>query len=99
MKKMNSLQLRTGDYIILLVVSIVVCVLLFLIQESPRGCWVHITVDGHKTTYLLSENQTITLDKDKGGDNFSKNTAIMNQIVIDDNTVFMKQSIGLNLPY
>lgn len=92
MKNIDKLQLKKGDYCILLGIAIIVVVLLILINGNSQGNQVYVTVKGKTTTYSLFENQTIALTDNEENDPKVSALFVTNQIVIDNGQVYMERA-------
>lgn len=86
----DKLQLKKGDYLILLVVLIVLIVTGILISGNKQGNQVHVTVNGVTETYSLFDEQRVTISNRK--DSTKKDVNIKNTIVIDKGQVYMENA-------
>ncbi len=92
MKKTDKIQLKKGDYLLLVGMTIVVIVLLVFIHGNTEGNLVHVSIKGKTTTYSLLKNRTITLSNEKEYDPLKNSAHITNQLVIENGVVYMEQA-------
>ena len=89
MKNIEKLQLKKGDYFLLLGVFLVVVILLVVNAGNQQGNKVHVTVGDKTTTYSLAKNQKINISNCQEEDVTIGDCSIINIILIEDGMVSM----------
>ena len=92
MENTEKIQLKKGDYFILLAVLFMVIIAITLILGKEKGNVVHVTIGDESTTYAINENQRIPVGSAESKSLEVKEDFITNMIVIEDGQVFMEHA-------
>lgn len=90
MNEMDKIQLKKGDYFIILGAMVLVAFLLATISRTKTGNQVHISVDGKTMTYSLFDEETIVITNREDNNPTIRDCNVKNKIIIKDGKVYME---------
>lgn len=87
----DKLQLKKGDYFVLLFVVVLLMVLMFCIKGEQHGDRIHVTANGTTTTYSMEKEQRIRVYRNSNSSP-KQDSIVTNVIVISNGQVYMEQA-------